>query len=59
MILEILISYQQEVYSVESIIERYIRFIKDEDSSDKSIIHLSQNSIFQVNLSKILIPISK
>jgi Asp-tRNA(Asn)/Glu-tRNA(Gln) amidotransferase A subunit family amidase len=45
MILEILISYQQEVYSVESIIERYIRFIKDEDSSYKSIIHLSQNSI--------------
>lgn len=45
MILEILKSYQQEVCSVESIIEQYIRFIEVKDSIYNSIIHLSQNSI--------------
>lgn len=47
MILEILKSYQQEVCSVESIIEQYTRFIEDEDSNYNSIIHLSQNSILK------------
>jgi Asp-tRNA(Asn)/Glu-tRNA(Gln) amidotransferase A subunit family amidase len=45
MILEILKSYQQEECSVESVIERYIHFIMDEDSNYKSIIHLSQISL--------------
>ena len=47
MILEILKSYQQEVCSVESIIEQYTRFIEDEDSNYNSIIHLSQNYILK------------
>ena len=47
MILEILESYQQEVSSVESIIQRYTSLIVNEDSNYKSIIHLSQNSILK------------
>ena len=47
MILEILKSYQQEECSVESVIERYIRLIMDEDSNYKSIIHLSQISLLK------------
>jgi Asp-tRNA(Asn)/Glu-tRNA(Gln) amidotransferase A subunit family amidase len=47
MILEILKSYEQEVCSVESIIEEYMRFIEVEDSIYNSIIHLSQNSILK------------
>ncbi len=52
MILEILKSYQQEECSVESVIERYIHFIMDEDSNYKSIIHLSQISLQKAKCQK-------